>query len=55
MRGNPIKIISFAEMVGDVVAGLKTTLAPSDLARTLQLLKAAGIPLAGPEKKTDAS
>ncbi len=51
MRGNPIKIISFAEMVSDVVAGLKTTLAPSDLARTLQLLKAAGIPLSSPAVK----
>lgn len=45
MRGNPIRIISFADMVAEVLTGLKTTLAPSDLARTLQLLKAAGIPL----------
>jgi hypothetical protein len=45
MRSNPIKIISFADMVTEVLAGLNTTLAPSDLARTLQLLKAAGIPL----------
>lgn len=45
MRGNPIRIVSFADMVAEVLTGLKTTLAPSDLARTLQLLKAAGIPL----------
>jgi len=50
MKGNPIKIISLGEMVKEVTGGLNTTVAPSDLARTLQLLKAAGIPLMGPAR-----
>jgi hypothetical protein len=43
MAGNPIKIISLREMLKDVDSGLKTTLAGTELGRTLQLFRAAGV------------
>jgi hypothetical protein len=42
LRGNPIKIITLREMLQEVFAELKTTLAGTELGRTLQLFRAAG-------------
>ncbi|MGD8454353.1 MAG: nuclease-related domain-containing protein [Phycisphaerae bacterium] len=42
MRGNPIKLLSLREMLTAFTASLSTTVANSELGRTLQLLKAAG-------------
>jgi hypothetical protein len=45
LRGNPIKIITFREMIDDVYSKLGTTLAGSEVGRMLQMFKAAGITL----------
>ena len=42
LRGNPIKLLSLAEILAEVMVGLSTTVASSSLGRTLQLLKASG-------------
>ncbi len=42
--GNPIRFIRLSEMADAVSAQLTTTMANSQLARTLQLLRAAGWP-----------
>ncbi|MCP4250213.1 MAG: hypothetical protein GY778_24480 [bacterium] len=42
MRGNPIKLLSLTEMLTVLMGSLNTTLANSELGRTLQLLKASG-------------
>ena len=39
LEGNPIKLVTLQEMVDAILKNLKTTLASSDLGRTLQLLK----------------
>jgi hypothetical protein len=41
LRGNPIRIITLQEMAKSILPNLNTTLASSDLGRTLQLLKTA--------------
>jgi hypothetical protein len=41
LGGNPIKVITLKEMVEGILPNVKTTLASSDLGRTLQLLKTA--------------
>jgi hypothetical protein len=41
LGGNPIKLITLKEMVEGILPNLNTTLASSDLGRTLQLLKTA--------------
>jgi hypothetical protein len=43
MANNPIKIITLHEMLKEVYGQLKTTLAGTELGRTLQLFRAAGI------------
>lgn len=48
LGGNPVKIITFREMVEEVYASLDTTLAGSEIGRMLQMFKAAGITLAPP-------
>ena len=45
MEGNPIKLITLREMLKEVSGKLKTTLAGTELGRTLQLFIAAGIDL----------
>ena len=45
MRGNPIKLLSLPDMLKKLMGSLSTTMAGSDLGRTLQLLRAAGCPL----------
>lgn len=45
LSGNPIKILTFREMVFEIQDKLTTTLAPTEIGRTLQLFKAAGIEL----------
>jgi hypothetical protein len=45
LQGNPIKIITFREMIEDVYSSLGTTLAGSEVGRMLQMFKAAGIKL----------
>src|SRR6478736_99488 len=43
LEGNPIRLLGLNEMIEGVCSGLTTTLVPSQLGRTLQLLKAAGL------------
>lgn len=43
MAGNPIKVISLREMLEEVYGKLSTTLAGTELGRTLQLFRAAGM------------
>lgn len=42
MRGNPLTLICLKEMLGEILPQLGTTVAPSNLGRTLQLFRAAG-------------
>jgi len=42
MCGNPVKLLSLSDMLKVMMGSLKTTMANSQLGRTLQLLKAAG-------------
>ena len=43
--GNPIKIITFSEVIGTIYPHLNTTLASSEVGRMLQMFKASGIKL----------
>ena len=43
LQGNPIKIIDLTEMMKDISPQLSTTVAETEVGRTLQLFKAAGI------------
>lgn len=43
LNGNPIKIITFREMIDNIYPALSTTLASSEVGRMLQMFKAAGI------------
>jgi len=43
MQGNPLKILTLSEMLKSVTAELTTTMAGTELGRTLQLFRAAGI------------
>ncbi len=43
LGGNPVQIITFAEMVGDIHTELGTTLAATEVGRMLQMFRAAGI------------
>jgi hypothetical protein len=59
LRQNPIVIISFAEMVSEIQAQMKSkngkmskTLASSEIGRLLQLFEASGVNLARPELST---
>ncbi len=45
MQGNPIKILTLAEMLRSVTRELTTTMAGTELGRTLQLIRAAGVNL----------
>lgn len=45
MRGNPIKVVTLMEMLKEVHAELSTTVAGTELGRTLQLFRAAGLKL----------
>jgi hypothetical protein len=45
IRGNPIEVITLKEMVERILPGITTTLAGTDIGRTLQLLRAAGMSL----------
>lgn len=45
LAGNPIKIITFEEMVKEIYADLGTTLAATEVGRMLQMFKAAGMDL----------
>lgn len=42
MSGNPIKLLSLREMLDKLMGSMKTTVASSQLGRTMQLLKASG-------------
>lgn len=42
MGGNPIKLLSLREMLDKLMGSMKTTVASSQLGRTMQLLKASG-------------
>ena len=44
--GNPIRLLSFEQMIREVMAALGTTVVPSQLGRTIQLLRASGADLA---------
>lgn len=43
LGGNPVKIITFSEMVTDIYAELGTTLAATEVGRMLQMFRAAGM------------
>lgn len=43
MGGNPIRLIGLEQMLSEMLPELGTTVAPSELGRTLQLLKAANV------------
>jgi hypothetical protein len=43
MAGNPIKVLSLCEMLSEVYGELDRALAGTELGRTLQLFKAAGV------------
>jgi len=45
MADNPIKIVTLSEMLEEVSRKLSTTLAGTELGRTLQLFRAAGVPI----------
>jgi hypothetical protein len=42
LRGNPIKIFTLAEMLSDLFNHINTTVAPSQVGRLLQVIKASG-------------
>jgi hypothetical protein len=42
VAGNPIRILSLEQMIGELSANLSTTVVPSQLGRTIQLLRASG-------------
>ena len=54
MRGNPIQLLSLKQMSHEVLEGMNRTLAGSQLGRTLQLLRAAGVPIDAADEKADA-
>jgi hypothetical protein len=43
MNGNPVRLVTFSEMVADIYAELGTTLASTEVGRMLQMFRAAGI------------
>lgn len=43
MNGNPIKIITFYEMLSEIAENLGTTLASTEVGRMLQMFKASGV------------
>lgn len=45
MGGNPIRIVSFHQMIGEINSEMKTTLAATEVGRMLQLFRAAGFKL----------
>jgi hypothetical protein len=45
LGGNPVTIITFREMVGEIQAELTTTLASTEVGRMLQMFQAAGLDL----------
>src|SRR5262249_39188675 len=42
LKGNPLKLLSFNEMIEEVFDRLGTSVAPTQLSRTLQMMKASG-------------
>ncbi|MDE0456761.1 MAG: hypothetical protein OXI15_05665 [Chromatiales bacterium] len=45
MEGNPLKVLTLNDMLHEVSSALSTTVAGTELGRTLQLFKAAGVKL----------
>lgn len=45
MNGNPIKIITFREMLSEIAEDLDTTLAATEVGRMLQMFKSSGVSL----------
>jgi hypothetical protein len=43
LNGNPIKVITFEEIINEIFPGIKTTLASTEIGRMLQMFKASGI------------
>jgi hypothetical protein len=43
MRGNPVRLITLGEMVAEMLPGITRTPSSSELGRTLQLLRTAGV------------
>jgi hypothetical protein len=50
LGGNPIRMISLEDMVKELLKGMTRTVVPSQLGRTVQLLRAAGARIEWPEK-----
>lgn len=46
--GNPVRLLSLEQMVSELSAGMSTTVLPSQLGRTLQLLRASGATIGWP-------
>lgn len=53
MQGNPIRLLPLSEMLAELIPEIQTTVAGSQLGRTLQLLKACGFPLRGVHTSVD--
>ncbi|MCB0637345.1 MAG: hypothetical protein KDC54_12040 [Lewinella sp.] len=47
MNGNPVRLITFADMVTDIYQELGTTLASTEVGRMLQMFRAAGLDIKG--------
>lgn len=43
MRGNPVRLVTLGEMVEEMLPGITRTPSSSELGRTLQLLRTAGV------------
>jgi hypothetical protein len=47
MAGNPVRVITLKEMLNEIHAHLGTTVAGTELGRTLQLFRAARVEVSG--------
>jgi len=47
LNGNPIRFVSLRDMLDELMPRLGTTVAPSEIGRLLQVLKASGYALGG--------
>ena len=45
LDGNPIRVLSFKEVVEDILADLSQTVAATEVGRILQMFRASGVPL----------
>lgn len=55
VEGNPIRLLSLQQMIADVSLGMRTTVVPSQLGRTIQLLRASGAIVDWPQRRNKLS